>query len=103
MYPAARRQLEVAIHRKHALGSRVSLVARAYRKLWTFKWPNVDPRPHGGSVDMASVAEPPTIPPLTERLAWKNLEAHYRKARALHLRDLFASDPPRGHRLTAEA
>jgi len=52
---------------------------------------------------MASVAEPPTSPPLTERLAWKNLEAHYRKARALHLRDLFANDPTRGHRLTAEA
>ena len=52
---------------------------------------------------MASVAEPPTSPPLTERLAWKNLEAHYRKARALHLQDLFANDQTRGHRLTAEA
>jgi glucose-6-phosphate isomerase len=52
---------------------------------------------------MALVAEPLTAPPLTERLAWKGLETHCRKARALHLRDLFANDQTRGQRLTAEA
>ncbi len=43
------------------------------------------------------------IPSLTARPAWKALEAHYRKVRDLHLRQLFADDPGRGERLTAEA
>ncbi len=34
--------------------------------------------------------------------SWKALEAHYRKIEGLHLRDLFAADPARGERLTAE-
>jgi len=41
--------------------------------------------------------------PLTTRPAWKALEAHYEKARQLHLRTLFAEDPTRGERMTAEA
>ncbi len=40
---------------------------------------------------------------LTKRAAWKALEAHYKKAQSLHLRDLFAGDPGRGERMTAEA
>src|SRR5271155_3236350 len=40
--------------------------------------------------------------PLTPRAAWKALEAHYPKIRELHLRKLFADDPKRGERLTAE-
>jgi glucose-6-phosphate isomerase len=40
---------------------------------------------------------------LTERHAWRALEAHHREVRDLHLRDLFADDPGRGERLTAEA
>jgi len=43
------------------------------------------------------------IAPLTARPAWKALEAHYEKVRDLHLRTLFAQDPKRGERLTAEA
>jgi glucose-6-phosphate isomerase len=39
----------------------------------------------------------------TERPAWKALEANYQVIRKLHLRDLFADDPQRGVRLTAEA
>src|SRR5271165_1999921 len=35
--------------------------------------------------------------------AWKSLEAHYTKVQNLHLRQLFADDPKRGERLTAEA
>ena len=43
------------------------------------------------------------LTPLTERAAWKALMAHYPQARELHLRKLFADDPTRGERLTAEA
>ncbi|GEM44860.1 glucose-6-phosphate isomerase [Deinococcus cellulosilyticus] len=39
----------------------------------------------------------------TELPAWKALEAHYQKIQNQHLRDLFAQDPTRGERLTAEA
>jgi glucose-6-phosphate isomerase len=40
---------------------------------------------------------------LTQRPAWKALEAHYREVRKLHLRDLFAADAGRGERLTVDA
>ncbi|MGA2988818.1 MAG: glucose-6-phosphate isomerase [Terriglobia bacterium] len=40
---------------------------------------------------------------VTQRAAWKALEAHYPKVRDLHLRSLFAEDPLRGERLAAEA
>jgi glucose-6-phosphate isomerase len=46
---------------------------------------------------------PAQIAPLTERQAWKGLAAHYDKIRELHLRKLFADDPKRGERMTAEA
>jgi glucose-6-phosphate isomerase len=42
-------------------------------------------------------------PALTERPAWKALEAHQRTMRDMHLRTLFANDPTRGERMTAEA
>ncbi|MGO8926950.1 MAG: glucose-6-phosphate isomerase [Limisphaerales bacterium] len=45
----------------------------------------------------------PTVKPLTKLKAWKALKAHYQTVRELHLRDLFAADPKRGERLTAEA
>jgi glucose-6-phosphate isomerase len=35
--------------------------------------------------------------------AWRALEQHYAKMRSRHLRELFAQDPTRGERLTAEA
>ncbi|MBK9709973.1 MAG: glucose-6-phosphate isomerase [Kouleothrix sp.] len=41
--------------------------------------------------------------PLTERPAWAALAAHYDQIRDVHLRELFAADPRRGERLTAEA
>src|SRR5262249_11917193 len=41
--------------------------------------------------------------PLPQRPAWKALEAHARQVRGLQLRRLFADDPKRGQRLTAEA
>src|SRR5262250_779481 len=43
------------------------------------------------------------IEPLTERNAWRALEGHHKKVSRLHLRTLFAQDPKRGRRLTAEA
>jgi glucose-6-phosphate isomerase len=41
--------------------------------------------------------------PVTERPAWKALEAHAAEVRTLHLRTLFAGDPARGTRLALEA
>ncbi len=41
--------------------------------------------------------------PLMERPAWKALETHYREIREVHLRELFADDPSRAERMTAEA
>ena len=40
---------------------------------------------------------------LTQRPAWKALEAHHAAIRDTHLRGLFADDPTRGERLVAEA
>jgi glucose-6-phosphate isomerase len=40
---------------------------------------------------------------LTSRPIWKALEGHYREIKKLHLRELFAQDPKRGERMTAEA
>jgi len=41
--------------------------------------------------------------PLRERKAWQALQRHYDEIAGRHLRDLFAEDPGRGERLTAEA
>jgi glucose-6-phosphate isomerase len=38
-----------------------------------------------------------------KRRAWKDLSSHHKEVRDLHLRQLFADDPKRGTRLTAEA
>jgi len=43
------------------------------------------------------------IAPVTSSPAWKALQSHHQKVRDLHLRDIFAGDPTRGERLTAEA
>jgi glucose-6-phosphate isomerase len=42
-------------------------------------------------------------PPLTRRPAWAALRSHHDQIREQHLRQLFAADPGRGERLTAEA
>ncbi len=44
-----------------------------------------------------------TIKPLTQRPAWKALAAHHKKIKGLHLKKMFATDPKRGERMTAEA
>jgi glucose-6-phosphate isomerase len=43
------------------------------------------------------------IIPLTERPTWNALAAHYDGVARLHLRKIFADDPKRGERMTAEA
>jgi glucose-6-phosphate isomerase len=42
------------------------------------------------------------VPPLRERPAWRELERHHGEIERRHLRELFADDPARGTRLTAE-
>ena len=42
-------------------------------------------------------------PPLASRPAWKALVAHHRDIERLHLRQLFADNPRRGERFSAEA
>ncbi len=42
-------------------------------------------------------------PLLTQRPAWAALQAHFARIQKVHLRELFAADPARGSRLTAEA
>jgi len=43
------------------------------------------------------------VSPLRQRAAWKALEEHHAEIVGEHLRDLFAQDPTRGERLSAEA
>ncbi len=45
---------------------------------------------------------PTLTPPLTGHPAWKALERHAGELRDVHLRTMFADDPARGERLTAE-
>ncbi len=52
---------------------------------------------------MATRAQAISRRPAVRSQAWKDLEAHYKKIRELHLRQLFEDDPKRGERLTAEA
>ncbi len=46
---------------------------------------------------------PEGFAPLTSLKAWKELAAHAQSIHETHLRDLFANDPGRGERMTAEA
>jgi glucose-6-phosphate isomerase len=45
----------------------------------------------------------PAVAPLKERSAWKSLGSHCPEMRDLNLRKLFADDPKRGERLSAES
>ena len=51
---------------------------------------------------MAPVSEIVNESLLTHHPAWKELEAHFTEIRDQHLRDLFATDPQRGSRMTLE-
>src|ERR1700733_2940662 len=48
---------------------------------------------------MSSITD---VPPLKQRPAWADLAAHHDVLASQHLRDLFAADPQRADRLTAE-
>ena len=55
---------------------------------------------------MATSATPGYMPkaePLAKRKAWRDLQNHYQEVRGHHLKKLFAEDPQRGERMTAEA
>ncbi|MGD0570161.1 MAG: glucose-6-phosphate isomerase [Candidatus Sulfotelmatobacter sp.] len=52
---------------------------------------------------MAASVETITKLPKIKPQAWKDLQAHYKKVKDLHLRQFFAEDSQRGTRLTAEA
>jgi glucose-6-phosphate isomerase len=52
---------------------------------------------------METVVDKVTDRPLTARPAWKSLQDHFQGIREKHLRQLFAADPERGKRMTAEA
>jgi glucose-6-phosphate isomerase len=52
---------------------------------------------------LATTIESVITRPLTDRPAWKELQNHSKKIRRQHLRTLFAADPERGQRMTAEA
>ena len=45
---------------------------------------------------MAARVEAITKRPTVRHQAWKELQAHYKKIKELHLRQLFAEDPKRG-------
>jgi glucose-6-phosphate isomerase len=52
---------------------------------------------------MGVLAEPLAVTATDARPAWKALAAHSKQTKKLHLRTLFADDPGRGERMTAEA
>jgi glucose-6-phosphate isomerase len=54
-------------------------------------------------MEMAAHVEAIAKRPSAQRQTWKDLGAHYKKVRDLHLRQLFADDPKRGERLTVAA
>jgi glucose-6-phosphate isomerase len=51
---------------------------------------------------MAARAQAISKGPALKRQAWKDLGAHFKEIREVHLRQLFAKDPKRGERLTAQ-
>jgi glucose-6-phosphate isomerase len=52
---------------------------------------------------MTNPEQPNAKRPAIKRHVWDALDAHYKKASELHLRQLFADDPGRGERMTVEA
>jgi len=73
---------------------------RCYKTAMTSRHKNAA-QPQKGNESVTNMKA--TTKPLTQRKAWKALAAHHKKLQKLHLRQLFAEDPKRGERLTAEA
>ena len=57
----------------------------------------------GEVAQMAARSEMPRSRSTSRHAVWRALEDHYGTMRGRHLRDLFAEDPARGERMTAEA
>jgi glucose-6-phosphate isomerase len=55
------------------------------------------------STSSTSVGNGGSVVPLSQLKAWKALQKHHEEVGSVSLRDLFASDPKRGERLTVEA
>src|SRR5690348_1139657 len=53
--------------------------------------------------ELATTIQSVITHPLTERPAWKELQTHFKEIGQDNLRTLFAPDPERGSRMTAEA
>ena len=56
-----------------------------------------------GNSDQPTSDASGTMQSLVERPSWRALEKHFQAIQHMHLRELFADDPARGERLTAEA
>src|ERR1700680_68366 len=54
------------------------------------------------SLEKGSIVTTKAVP-ITRFPEWRALAAHYEDLRTVHLRELFATDPTRGERMTAEA
>jgi glucose-6-phosphate isomerase len=52
---------------------------------------------------MAARSETPRTRSTSKHAVWQALEDHHETMRGRHLRNLFADDPTRGERMTAEA
>src|SRR3984885_15662562 len=52
---------------------------------------------------MAAQLETPRTRSTSKHAVWQSLEDHHETMRGLHLRNLFANDPTRGERMTADA
>jgi glucose-6-phosphate isomerase len=73
------------------------------RPLWTARAGGLTRTAFGRKIRSERGMNMTPIPPLVERPSWKALQAHYSKIRDIHLRKLFADDPKRGERMSAEA
>jgi glucose-6-phosphate isomerase len=56
-----------------------------------------------GNSEQPTSHAPGTMQSRVERPGWRALEKHFQAIQHMHLRELFADDPARGERLTAEA
>jgi len=76
-------------------------------RLWDEERADTHPEIHPCESDTADASNAATKKSMKSlprgRTAWERLSAHYNEIRPLHLRDLFARDPDRGSRMTAEA
>src|SRR6184192_4415311 len=85
-----------------ACGSR-PVIGRSRRRKGPYLEKAGDERSKNMATPVGTGTKSQRIEPLTKRKAWKALQTHYEKVRKLHLRNLFAADPKRGERMTAEA